>query len=135
MKSKSVVIFVASLALLGIVIVRSHTSGGLRPDDEIGVSTAPGKAAVLPLTVDNLPDHQSEDRSTPPGCVVPAVHPSLDRIGLTSSLLIIIPLLVSITPGVYSRFRHSLPYNARPLRIPAPHNMHESPRRRSPPVD
>jgi pimeloyl-ACP methyl ester carboxylesterase len=63
MKSKSVVIFVASLALLGIVIVRSHTSGGLRPDDEIGVSTAPGKAAVLPLTVDNLPDHQSEDRS------------------------------------------------------------------------
>jgi alpha-beta hydrolase superfamily lysophospholipase len=63
MKSKSVVAFTASLALLGIVIVRSHTSGGLHPDDEIGVSHSPGKAAVLPLTVDNLPDHQSEDHS------------------------------------------------------------------------
>jgi alpha-beta hydrolase superfamily lysophospholipase len=63
MKTKSVVVFTASLMILGIVIVRSHTSGGLRPDDEIDVSTAPAKAAVLPIAVDNSPDHQSEDHS------------------------------------------------------------------------
>jgi pimeloyl-ACP methyl ester carboxylesterase len=64
MKSTSVIVFAASLVFLGIVFSESRTCGGLRTDDEIGVSTTPHKADVLPPGTDNFPVYLSEDRST-----------------------------------------------------------------------
>ena len=60
---KSIGILLAGITFFGVLVAWNSSYGGLRPDGEKSVPTAPGTTSVLPPADDEIPEHQSDDNS------------------------------------------------------------------------